>query len=356
MVNNWFSDQIIDWYHKNKRDLPWRRTKDPYIIWLSEIILQQTRVTQGLPYFLKFVERFPSLNSLADAEEQEVLRLWQGLGYYSRARNMLATAKLVKQQKGGKFPGTYSELITLKGIGEYTAAAISSFSTDEKVPVVDGNVYRVLSRMFDIELDIMSPKNKKTFRELACSLLPDKDTSHFNQGIMEFGALHCTPKNPACTECPLQNKCLAFLRKTVLERPVKSKKIKAKERQLNYLVYTWGNKLLMRERTGKDIWKGLFEFYLINNQSPESGESGKIPQLNDPVLKFNVSSNKNIKFYKHILSHQIILSKFFIVNLDNVAELTLKEEEKDYKFYDLEEIKRLPKSILIEKFLIENFF
>ena len=221
-----FTNLLIQWYLQNKRDLPWRKTTNPYPIWLSEIMLQQTRVAQGLPYFLSFTEAFPTVRDLADAEEEQVLKLWQGLGYYSRARNLHATAKQVAYEMGGVFPGTYKELLTLKGVGEYTAAAIASIAYGEPVPVVDGNVFRVLSRYFDVETDIASPAAKKEFKELAAALLPKEQASLFNQAMMEFGALQCVPRNPDCGSCVFNDSCAALQKKKVDSLPVKLKKTK----------------------------------------------------------------------------------------------------------------------------------
>ena len=221
-----FNLLITNWYRQNKRDLPWRLTTDPYKIWLSEIILQQTRVDQGLSYYLKFVKEFPTIQALANASEQQVLALWQGLGYYSRARNLHFTAKTISNELNGKFPNSFTSLKKLKGIGDYTAAAIASFSYNEITPVVDGNVYRVLSRVFNIATPIDSSQGKKLFYELAGELISKENPGEFNQSIMEFGALWCKPQNPKCEDCPLQENCLAFENDTVKLLPVKDKKIK----------------------------------------------------------------------------------------------------------------------------------
>ncbi|MEY4860751.1 MAG: hypothetical protein RL059_450 [Bacteroidota bacterium] len=228
---------LISWYLINKRDLPWRKTKNPYKIWMSEIILQQTRVQQGLPYYQKFISTYPTIQSLALANEDEVLNLWQGLGYYSRARNMLKTANVINEEYKGSFPTSYNDLLKLKGIGEYTAAAIASFSFNEPVAVVDGNVYRVLSRLFDIETPIDSVEGKKAFRFLADEVLDKVNPATFNQAIMEFGALHCTPKKPDCNNCVLNRTCLSRENGTISQRPVKKKKTAAKERFFVYKIF-----------------------------------------------------------------------------------------------------------------------
>ena len=232
-----FGQKLTSWYLQNKRDLPWRKTKNPYKIWLSEVILQQTRVVQGLPYYENFVNSFPTVFDLAKADEQQVLKIWQGLGYYSRARNLHHTAQYISENLNGEFPKTYNELIKLKGIGSYTASAIASFCFDEKVAVLDGNVYRVLSRYFGVETDISSSKAKKEFQNLADEVLDKNRPALFNQAIMEFGALQCVPKNPNCEVCVLNDSCLALKDKKVAQLPVKVKKTKVKKRFLNYLIF-----------------------------------------------------------------------------------------------------------------------
>lgn len=264
-----FAKLLTRWYLQYKRDLPWRNTQDPYLIWLSEIMLQQTRVAQGLPYYLTFTEAFPTVFDLAAADEEQVLKLWQGLGYYSRARNLHKTAQIVAFQRAGIFPDNYRDLLKLKGIGDYTAAAIASFSYNETVPVVDGNVFRVLSRVFDIETDIANASAKKEFAALAYELMPKDQPALFNQAIMEFGALQCVPKNPDCSICPLNLGCLAWAKGKVNQLPVKSKKAKAKNRFLNYLVVSDENaKTIIQKRTGKGIWENLYEFPVIETDHP----------------------------------------------------------------------------------------
>ncbi len=231
-----FSNTLINWYLQNKRELPWRNTKNPYYIWLSEIILQQTRVAQGLPYYLNFITTFPTVKALANTSEEEVLKLWQGLGYYSRARNLHATAKHISAELNGIFPNNYADLLKLKGVGEYTAAAIASFSYNEDIAVVDGNVFRVLSRFFGVESDISDNKTRKEFQSLANSILPKGKASDFNQAIMEFGAIQCVPKSPNCSDCIFNTNCYALQKNKVGELPVKTKKIKIKNRFLNYII------------------------------------------------------------------------------------------------------------------------
>jgi len=259
-----FGQKLISWYEQNKRDLPWRNTKNPYKIWLSEVILQQTRVAQGLPYYQNFIQTFPTVFDLAKADEQQVLKIWQGLGYYSRARNLHHTAQYVANNLNGVFPKTYNELIQLKGVGIYTAAAIASFVNQENVAVLDGNVYRVLSRFFAIETDISSAKAKKEFQELANFVLEKGNSSLFNQAIMEFGALQCVAKNPNCPVCIFNDSCLALKEKKVEKLPIKLKKIKIRQRFLHYLVFLDPKKqTIIHQRTQNGIWKNLYEFPLL---------------------------------------------------------------------------------------------
>lgn len=268
------SKQLIFWYLQNKRELPWRKTKDPYRVWLSEIMLQQTRVAQGLPYFLKFTEAFPTVFDLAKAEESEVLKLWQGLGYYSRARNLHFTAKYISEELEGVFPKSYKELLQLKGVGDYTASAIASICYDESFAVVDGNVYRVLSRYFGVATSINSTKGIKEFKELAQTVIDETQPGVYNQAIMDFGALHCKPQNPLCDECPLAESCVALANNSVKELPVKEKKIKIKKRYFNYLVpVTEDNQTVLEERVGKGIWQGLYQFPLVETKKKRTKKS-----------------------------------------------------------------------------------
>ncbi|MGB7393081.1 MAG: A/G-specific adenine glycosylase [Pricia sp.] len=261
-----FAQTILTWYSIHKRDLPWRGTRDAYRIWLSEIMLQQTRVAQGTPYYLKFIDAFPTVHDLADASEEKVLKLWQGLGYYSRARNLHSTAKTVANELSGRFPTNYSGLLKLKGVGDYTASAIASICFDAPEPVVDGNVYRVLSRYFGVELPTNSGEGIKYFKQLAREVMDADNIRDYNQGIMEFGAVQCIPKNPDCTVCPLNDGCVALQNDKVAELPVKVKKTKVKHLNFNYLVFqdAIGNTLL-RQRTEKGIWRNLWEFPLLES-------------------------------------------------------------------------------------------
>lgn len=313
-----FSNALIRWYLQNKRDLPWRNTRDPYLIWLSEIILQQTRVAQGTPYFYAFTEAFPTVFDLANASEQQVLKLWQGLGYYSRARNLHKTAQLVAAELGGLFPDRYTELLKLKGVGDYTAAAIASFSYNEVVPVVDGNVFRVLSRVFDVEADISQPASKKIFQALALELMPKDNPAIFNQAIMEFGALQCVPKNPDCTVCVMNDGCLALKLNKVHQLPVKLKKTKVTNRFFNYLIFEdEEGKTLIRQRTAKGIWHNLYEFPLIEALEELDTEtvSGEILKAGFVQNDINAIEEFHSKAIIHKLSHQTISIRFWRVSV-----------------------------------------
>ena len=311
-----FSDELIQWYLKNKRNLPWRHTADAYVIWLSEIILQQTRVEQGLPYFYRFIEKYPDVRSFAAADEGDILNLWQGLGYYSRGRNMLKTARQVAEQFGGEFPVAYDQLIRLKGIGEYTAAAISSFSAGEARAVVDGNVFRVLARYFGISEPINSTKGKKLFQGIANDLLNREHPGLHNQAMMEFGAMLCKPKNPDCELCPVKSGCYAFNHKAITDFPQKLKKTKIRERYLNYIVITEGDTVLMNKRDEKDIWANMYDFPLF--ESPEHLSPGQV--IAQPEVKelFGEDTIRIINTYpvkKHVLTHQHLHTQF--IHVDN---------------------------------------
>lgn len=264
-----FGSSLLQWYQQHQRDLPWRHTRDPYAIWLSEVILQQTRVAQGLPYYQAFIQSYPSVHHLAAASETEVLKLWQGLGYYSRARNLRSTAQQVVEEYQGQFPNTYEGLLQLKGIGPYTAAAIASLAFDQAVAVVDGNVYRVLGRYDSIDLDTLSPAGQKLYRHLAQSYLDQHPPALFNQAIMELGALVCTPKNPQCDSCPLAEGCTAKASGRMLDYPVKKPKKAARIRHFHYLVLEdVHGRTTMQARPEGDIWTGLYEFPLLERQEP----------------------------------------------------------------------------------------
>ena len=308
-----FSNSLLSWYLQNKRDLPWRDTVNPYPIWLSEIMLQQTKVAQGLPYFVTFIKEFPTVLHLAQADEEQVLKLWQGLGYYSRARNMHKTAQIIAFELNGNFPNNYKDLLKLKGIGEYTAAAIASFAFNEVVPVVDGNVFRVLSRYLDIETDIASALAKKEFSALAKELMPENNPALFNQAIMEFGALQCVPKNPDCNNCIFNNSCAALQKKKVGELPVKLKKTKVTNRYFNYIVFLDNsNNTIINKRTEKGIWHNLYEFPVIEAEEELDFETTS-KAISEKYINFSIDSISvyNSEQIIHKLSHQKLHINFY---------------------------------------------
>lgn len=331
-----FSKLLIKWYLQHKRDLPWRKTTNPYPIWLSEIMLQQTRVAQGMPYFLLFTNAFPTVFDLANADEQQVLKLWQGLGYYSRARNLHQTAKYIANELNGNFPSTYKELLQLKGVGEYTAAAIASFSYNEVVPVVDGNVFRVLSRYFDIETDIANVSAKKEFAALAFELMPKENPAIFNQAIMEFGALQCVPKNPDCFVCVFNSGCLALKKNKVAELPVKSKKVKVTNRFFNYMIVEDDFKnTILQQRTAKGIWHNLYEFPLLETEDEKQFEF-IVLEVTERIFQNHTIigiEELNPKAIIHKLSHQHLNIKFWKIRVQGKIEngISLKEA-KDFPF------------------------
>jgi len=316
-----FTNLLLQWYLQNKRDLPWRKTTDAYPIWLSEIMLQQTRVAQGMPYFLSFMERFPTVFDLAKADEEQVLKLWQGLGYYSRARNMHITAQIIASEFNGNFPNNYADLIQLKGIGDYTAAAIASFAFNEVVPVVDGNVFRVLSRYFNVETDISSATAKKEFASLAKEIMPINNPALFNQAIMEFGALQCVPKNPNCAICIFSSSCAALQQHKVQLLPIKTKKTKVRNRYFHYLIFEDNdNTTVLNKRTEKGIWHNLYEFPLMETVKNEPQENiiARIKSdfydsditdvfvFNDPIIHKLTHQHLSISFYKVKVSKKLV--------------------------------------------------
>lgn len=339
-----FSNRLISWYLQNKRDLPWRNTENPYFIWLSEIMLQQTRVAQGMPYYFSFTTAFPTVFDLANASEEQVLKLWQGLGYYSRARNLHQTAQFVANELQGNFPNNYKDLLKLKGVGEYTAAAIASFCYQEAVPVVDGNVFRVLSRYFEVETDIASAFAKKEFTALAQELLPKNKAALFNQAIMEFGALQCVPKNPNCEICILNESCAALQKNKVSQLPFKSKKNKVKIRYFNYLVFLdVAQNTIIKKRTAKGIWHNLYEFPLIETEKTEGFDwiCNEVKDLffnENQILSIEESNPETII---HKLTHQHLNIKFWKVNL-NIYLM---------KGIDFETLNTFPFPIVIHNFI-----
>ncbi|ATA88886.1 A/G-specific adenine glycosylase [Capnocytophaga stomatis] len=346
MDNQFFKNQLIEWYQSQRRDLPWRKTKEPYKIWLSEIILQQTRVIQGLPYYERFVENFPSVFELANAEQEQVMKLWQGLGYYSRAKNLHHTAKKIAFEFDGVFPKSYKELIKLKGIGDYTASAIASICYSEPCAVVDGNVYRVLARVFNIEIPINTSEGISYFKELANSLLYEKDAGTYNQALMDFGATQCKPQSPDCQSCMFSDKCLAKSLQKVNELPRKNGKIKIKKRLFNYLVFI-DNKgfTSLNKRYQKDIWQGLYEFPLLESENELSQT-----EITDRVKKeFGLFSDIylfNEKSIVHKLSHQHIYTRFWIVEIEDILSNPV----------DIKEVTSYPVSVLTANFIKEFWF
>ncbi|MDR0333119.1 MAG: A/G-specific adenine glycosylase [Dysgonamonadaceae bacterium] len=348
---NFFSNKITHWFNANARNLPWRNTINPYRIWISEVILQQTRVAQGLDYYNRFIQRFPDVISLAEADENEVLKYWQGLGYYSRARNLHAAAQQIKTQHNGIFPTDYEQVLALRGVGEYTAAAICSFAYNLPYAVLDGNVYRVLSRVFGIETPINAPKAKKEFSDLAQMLLDTENPSEHNQAIMEFGALQCVPVSPNCSVCPFVEQCVAFSDGMVQKLPVKLKKNSVKERFFNYFFVQQGDYTYLKKREAKDIWKNLYEFPLI--ETTEKIDIGDL--IGKDVFKTMFGDTKlqidgQPFVVKHVLTHRVIHAAFYMVKTTENVDLTahfLKIPTSDLHSY--------PVSRLIELFL-EKYF
>jgi A/G-specific adenine glycosylase len=343
------SKALTDWYSENKRSLPWRDTRDPYFIWLSEIILQQTKVNQGLPYYNTFIEKYPTVFDLAQADENDVLKLWQGLGYYSRARNLHFTARLIVDQFDGVFPNTYKELIQLKGVGDYTASAIASISFNEVTAVVDGNVYRVLARYYGIHTAINSTSGIAEFKKLAQRIIDRKNPAEFNQAIMEFGAVQCKPKNPECEICPLGNSCVAKQNNEITLLPVKLKKLKIKHRYFNFLVLiSKDDRTIMEQRTGKGIWQNLFQFPLIESASEMTHKTFESLLVDHNLLRkkdFSVSLyNKDPIIHK--LSHQHLHTNFWIIKLDYLNRDAIS----------LNSIHEYPTPVLISNFINEFNF
>lgn len=344
-----FSNKLISWYLQNKRELPWRNTTNPYHIWLSEIMLQQTRVLQGLPYYLKFVEAYPNVEDLAEAHEDEVLKLWQGLGYYSRARNLHTTAKVVSEEMNGFFPKNYTDLLKLKGVGDYTASAIASISFNKPEAVVDGNVYRVLSRFFGVSTPINTTLGQKEFKQLAQQLIDIKQPGTFNQAIMEFGARFCVPQNPDCGSCIFNDSCVALKQKKVTELPVKIKSKPVKKRFFNYMVLLSENEsTLLQQRIGKGIWHKLYEFPLIETlEEVDLSTLKNLPQFQDFSEKLNIEriSLFNEKPIIHKLSHQHLNTRFWIIETSEKTENAIL----------ISEIRNYAVPVLIADFVSEFF-
>ncbi|MBN2613022.1 MAG: A/G-specific adenine glycosylase [Bacteroidales bacterium] len=345
------SETLALWYTQRKRELPWRNTKSPYKIWLSEIILQQTRVEQGLGYYLKFVEKYPDIKKLASAPLDEVMKLWQGLGYYSRARNLHTTAGIIASEYNGCFPDNFKSLLLLKGIGPYTAAAIASICFNEPVAVLDGNVYRFLSRYYGIE--VAAGPGRRIFSDHASALLDRHNPGNHNQAVMEFGALQCTPVNPACEICPLLYGCKAYNNNMVKKLPVKNKKPKTTERYFNYLVIGYKNYIYLKQRTGNDIWKMLYEFPVIEGKEPE----GETEITGSEQWKEILGNQHDIKIldvsevFKHLLTHQRIFARFYRVEIQQTTDFL----EENYVSVKKDDIWKYPVNRLIERY-IDNVF
>lgn len=339
-----FSNAIIEWYGENKRELPWRESSDPYLIWISEIILQQTRVVQGYDYFLRFIERFPDVEALAAADEDEVMKYWQGLGYYSRARNLHAAARSMN----GVFPETYEGVLALKGVGDYTAAAICSFAYGMPYAVLDGNVYRVLSRYLGIDTPIDTVQGKKLFTALANELLDKAEPAVYNQAIMDFGALQCTPQNPNCLFCPLADSCSALAKGLVAQLPVKQHKTKTTNRYFAYMYVRAGEYTFIHKRTGDDIWKNLFEFPLIETEVAVSEEELlALPQFRALFAEGETPLVRCVcKDVKHVLSHRVIYAGFYEITLPGTTR-----SFSGYRKIKTAELERYAVSRLVHAFI-----
>ncbi|MFV0223983.1 A/G-specific adenine glycosylase [Empedobacter falsenii] len=342
-----FNYLILSYFDKNKRDLPWRHTKDPFRIWLSEIILQQTRVDQGMKFYNNFIQEFDTIFDLANAEEQKVLKLWQGLGYYSRARNLHYTSKVISDELNGHFPTNFNDLKKLKGIGDYTAAAISSIVYNEAVPAVDGNMFRVFARYFNIEDDISSPKTKKIFWDLGLEIIDKKRPGDFNQAVMDLGATICTPKQPKCEICPLNESCEALRLNKVTELPVKLKKTKVSNRFLHFIIIENESTIAFSKRTGNDVWKNLFTFPKIETETDLLDKGWILDQNLENKLTF-------IDEEKHVLSHQNLFIKYWKLNV-SLNEITKMKAENNFEMISLNDLEDYPLPKPIEKFISKHY-
>ncbi len=342
MQNEDFAAVVVDWYLRNKRELPWRQTTDPYKIWLSEIMLQQTRVAQGLPYYERFLEAYPTVSDLASATEQEILKLWQGLGYYSRARNLHATARYIAEELGGRFPGDYKGLLKLKGVGPYTAAAIASFCYGEVVPVFDGNVYRVLSRYFGVREPVNGSAGRKAIEHLGRNVCPPVDIANYNQGIMEFGAVQCKPKSPECDNCPLARGCQALAQDRVAELPVKLRKSPVKKLFFNYLVFRDGRGFTrLQQRGTQGIWPGLYQFPLWETEERKKKEDVAVHLADCYGLEAEYIDLLDTRVHK--LSHRHIEADFWLVGYPGYLD--------GHESLSWQSLEQYPVPVLIERFL-----
>ncbi len=347
---NFFSNTLLEWNEtENNRQMPWKGESDPYRIWISEIILQQTRVQQGMEYYNRFIAAFPDIKTLSGASENEVYKLWEGLGYYSRCKNLLATAKFINEELNGRFPDKYEDILTLKGIGTYTASAIASFAFNQPFAVLDGNVFRVLSRFFGKEIPINTTEGKKFYSRLAQSLLNKKAPGKYNQALMDFGAIICKPAAPLCLLCPLQKKCVALLKNKVTALPVNTKKISQKERFFNYLVVEYDHQIYVRKRTGKDIWQNLYEFTLIETKV---GLDETKLTVNKEIKKILNQADFTIKYISpkisQKLTHQLITGRFIHIELKKPLSI------HEYFQVNHQQIKTLPFPKLIASYLADK--
>ena len=349
MKNHPLAQRLLSWYQNQKRDLPWRWSKEPYPVWISEVILQQTRVDQGVPYFLAFMENFPTVNDLANAREEQVLKIWEGLGYYSRARNLHAGAKYISEECQGVFPSSYESLLKVKGVGPYTAAAISSICFGKPNPVLDGNVFRVASRQFGIFEDIAKPASRKVFISLLEKIIASDNPGDFNQSIMDLGATVCTPQNPDCFNCPISVSCFALKHKKQSELPVKKKKIKVKDRYFHYMVLEHAGHFAVKKRDSGDVWQGLYDFFL--EELPDKECSPSFLKPNKKQITYHSS-----RAYRHILSHQRIHAVFH--HLETASEKIFKKIAADHQLdtFSWTDIVALPKPRLIVNYLNEYDF
>lgn len=346
---NLFRKLLMNWHSKeNKRAMPWKGEKDPYKVWLSEIILQQTRVEQGWSYYENFIQKYPTITQLANAKDEAVFKLWEGLGYYTRCKNLLHTARNINENFAGKFPHDYNSILSLKGIGAYTASAIASFCFHLPYAVVDGNVLRILSRYFGIDLPVDSTEGKKYFLQLAQACLDKKNPGEYNQSIMDFGATVCKPL-PLCKQCLLQNNCIAFHSNKILQLPVKTKRIIKKERWFSYFIFSFNKKFFVQQRTAKDVWQSLYEFYL---HETKTNPGWSIEKINAWLAKeLNIKKTKNIHIIpvqKQILTHQIIQGCFIKAEL---IAMPLLLNKKNAHWLNEDEIKMLAFPQLINRFL-----
>ncbi|MCQ2285684.1 MAG: A/G-specific adenine glycosylase [Bacteroidales bacterium] len=338
-----FSEELLRWYAENRRDLPWRNTNDPYKIWVSEIILQQTRVMQGMDYYFRFLQRFPTVKSLAEAPQEDVLKIWQGLGYYSRARNMQEAAQTIMRVHNGQFPSNMVELRQLKGIGEYTASAIASFAYQQPYPAVDGNVFRIICRFFGIFENIALSSTKKIITQKASELISHDHPDDFNQAMMDFGSLQCTPKSPKCENCPLANECFAFQNDKVDALPVVIKNINIKQRFFHYFFFAFNHSTYIKQRIDNDIWKGLFELPMIESDSKNIDF-----ELVKSTFGLSESITEKHLFWevKHQLSHQTIFADFFVISLD-----TKPKKMKEYKQVSISQLTTFPMMKIMAEFI-----